>query len=158
MPSELFCRLSDAIFFYLDANAQASYQNSGYIEPDKNMWWSTYLQTVQQDKAVVSFLSYRVFLRKHSDLLPLQTDYIAKHAMGGLYDAISVPYEVVTVSFILQILTARKNQDRRESAQRWLNNASIESISVPTLPCRQCENRSPQVSSGKCSTILNTSI
>jgi len=78
MPSELFCRLSDSIFFYLDANAQASYQNSGYIEPDKNMWWSTHLQTVQLDKAV--------------------TDYVAKHAMGGLYDAVSVPYQVVTLN------------------------------------------------------------
>jgi len=77
MPSELFCRLSDSVFFYLDANAQASYQNSGYIEPDKNMWWSTYLQTVQQDKAV--------------------TDYVVKHAMGSLYDTASVPYEVVTL-------------------------------------------------------------
>jgi len=105
MPSELFCRFSDSIFFYLDANAQSSYQNSGYIEPDKNMWWSTYLQTVQQDKAVVS-PSYRVFLRKPPDLLPFQTDYIVKHAMGGLYDIASVPYQIVTVSFILQILTA----------------------------------------------------
>jgi len=78
MPSQLFCRLSDSIFFYLDANAQASYQNSGFIEPDKNMWWSTYLQTVQQEKAV--------------------TDYVVKHAMGTLYDAASVPYQVITLN------------------------------------------------------------
>jgi len=77
MPSELFCRLADSIFFHLDANAQASYPNSGFIEPDKNMWWSTYVQMIPQDKAV--------------------NDYVVKHAMSSLYDACSVPYQVVTL-------------------------------------------------------------
>lgn len=54
MPSELFSRLSDSIFFYLDANPSVSYPNTGYIEPDKNMWWSVYVQQVHQEKAVVS--------------------------------------------------------------------------------------------------------
>jgi len=76
MPSELFSRLSDSIFFYLDGNPQISYPNSGYIEPDKNMWWSTYVGTVQQEKAVV--------------------DYVMKHAMGSLYDSTAVPYTIVT--------------------------------------------------------------
>jgi len=78
MPSELFCRLADSIFFYLDANAKASYPNSGWIEPDKYMWWSIYVQTVTQEAAV--------------------TDYVVKHAMGGLYDSGGIPYQVVTVN------------------------------------------------------------
>ncbi|KAF8317589.1 hypothetical protein DL93DRAFT_2076663 [Clavulina sp. PMI_390] len=77
MPSELFSRLADSIFFYLDANAQCAYNNTGYIEPDKYMWWSTYVQTVQQEKAV--------------------SDWVAQNAMAGLYDAGSVPYTIVTV-------------------------------------------------------------
>lgn len=76
MPSELFSRLSDALFFYLDANPSVSYPKTGYIEPDKYMWWSTYVQTVQQEKAA--------------------SDYVVKHAMAGLYDAGSVPYTIVT--------------------------------------------------------------
>jgi hypothetical protein len=101
MPSELFCRLSDSIFFYLDANAQSSYQNSGYIEPDKNMWWSTYVQTVQLDKAVVSCLRGIGFAKMLPDLPSLKCDYVVKHAMGGLYDAGGVPYQVVTVCLVL---------------------------------------------------------
>jgi hypothetical protein len=35
------------------------------------------------------------------DLLSLKNDYVVKHAMGGLYDAGGVPYQVVAVCLVL---------------------------------------------------------
>lgn len=58
-PTELFARLSDSIFFYIDANPNVAYPNTGYVEPDKYMWWSTYVHPNQQEKGLVG-VSLRV--------------------------------------------------------------------------------------------------
>ncbi|KAF8331503.1 uncharacterized protein EI90DRAFT_1027965 [Cantharellus anzutake] len=74
-PSEQFCRLTDAIFFYLDRNADSPNKNSGWIEPEKNLWWSQTMGTIP--------------------ISPEQNRYIAQYAMASLYSTLGIPFHTV---------------------------------------------------------------
>jgi len=72
-PSEIFCRLSDSVFFYLDRYAQVQGQNTGFIEPMKSTWWTI---AVSGDRPAVHLVESR---------------------LTGLYDLGRVPYQLVPV-------------------------------------------------------------
>ncbi|SRR5258708_1472975 len=100
-PSEMFCRLADAIFFYLDANADSPNKNSGWIEPEKNMWWSSTMGTTSTSRdqvrtsSCLNGKSGKIFI----PFIPLryQNHYVEKYATSSLYSCLGIPFQTTQV-------------------------------------------------------------